>query len=132
MSSFSQTADQLIPDLAGRQRTFLMAGAAGLVLAAVGFFVNTPQFYQSYLQAYMFVLGLSLGSLGLTMIHQLSGGAWGVVLRQPLGAATRILPIMALLFLPIAFGIHDLYHWSHPDAVEHDEILQAKAPYLNV
>jgi hypothetical protein len=129
---FSETADQLIPELKGRQQTFLMAGAAGLALSAVGYFMNAPQFFQSYLQAYMFVLGLSLGSLGLTMIHQLSGGAWGVVIRQPLGAATRTLPILAILFLPIAFGVHDLYHWSHADVVEHDEVLQAKAKYLNV
>src|SRR4051794_16995940 len=129
---FSQTADQLIPELAGRQRTLLLAGAGALAISAVGFFLNAPQFFQSYLQAYMFVLGLSLGSLGLMMIHQLSGGAWGVVIRQPLGAATRVLPFLTILFLPIAFGIHDLYHWSHADAVAADEVLQAKAPYLNV
>jgi hypothetical protein len=128
---FSQTADQLIPELAGRQRTFLLAGAAGLVLSAIGYFVDAPQFFQSYLQAYMFVLGLSLGCLGLTMIHQLSGGAWGVVIRQLLAAGTRVLPIMAILFLPIAFGMHDLYHWTHADVVEHDEILREKAKYLN-
>ena len=128
---FSQTADQLIPELAGRQRTFLLAGAVGLALSVVGYLSNAPQFFQSYLQAYMFALGLSLGSLALLMIHQLSGGAWGVVIRQPLGAATRVLPYLTILFLPIVFGMHDLYHWTHEDVVAADVILQGKAKYLN-
>ena len=41
------------------------------------------------------------------------------------------IPLGAVLFLPIAAGIHDLYHWSHADAVAHDAILQSKAGYLN-
>lgn len=128
---FNQTAEQLIPELATRQRTFLLAGAAGAALSAVGYFLNSAQFFQSYLMAYMFVLGLSVGCLALMMIHQLSGGAWGVVIRQPLGAATRVLPVLTILFLPIVFGMHHLYEWTHEDVVAHSEVLQHKAAYLN-
>ena len=65
------------------------------------------------------------------MIHQLSGGAWGVVIRRPIGAASRVLPVLTLLFLPIALGMHHLYEWTHADVVAHDEILQHKQLYLN-
>ncbi len=85
----TDTAEQHIPELAQKQRTFLLAGAAGAVLTAIGYFTNAPQFYQSYLMGYMLVLGLSLGSLGLAMIHQLSGGEWGIVIRRSAGAASR-------------------------------------------
>ena len=54
---------------------------------------NPAQFFQSYLMAYMFCLGVTLGCLALGMIHQLTGGAWGVVIRRPIGAATRVLPV---------------------------------------
>ena len=80
----------------------------------------------------MFWLGVALGSLALLMVQHLSGGAWGVVIRRVLEAASRTLPLMALLFLPIAFGMHELYHWAHAEVVAHDAILQHKAPYLNV
>ena len=50
----------------------------------------------------MLVLGATLGCLALGMIHQLSGGAWGVVIRRLIGAASRVLPVLTLLFLPIA------------------------------
>src|SRR5262245_805691 len=127
-----ETADQLIPELAINQRRFLLAGGVGAVISAIGYFLDSGQFYQSYLMGYMFVLGLSLGSLALGMVHQLSGGAWGVVIRRPIGAAARVLPILTLLFLPVLFGMSHLYIWTHADAVAADEALRHKQPYLNV
>jgi hypothetical protein len=130
-SPYSQNTGDAIPELAGQQRTFLMAGAGAAVLSVVGYFTNQTQFFQSYLMAYFLVLGFTLGSLGLFMIHQLSGGAWGVIIRQQLGAAMRVLPIVTILFLPIVFGMHNLYEWTHEDVVAADHILQQKAKWLN-
>src|SRR6476620_6677653 len=86
---------------------------------------------QSYLMAYMLCLGVTLGSLALGMVHQLSGGAWGVVIRRPIGAASRVLPVMTLLFVPIALGMTRLYPWTNADLVAHDEVLRHKQLYLN-
>jgi hypothetical protein len=127
-----QTADELIPDLARYQQRFLFAGAVGALVSLIGLFVNVTQFLQSYLMAYMFVLGAALGCLALGMLHQLSGGAWGVVIRRPIGAATRTMPVLTVLFLPIALGMGRLYIWTHADVVARDEVLQAKHLYLNV
>jgi hypothetical protein len=126
-----QPADQLIPELADYQRQFLIAGAVGGAVSLIGLFSNPAQFFQSYLMAYMFVLGASLGCLALGMIHQLSGGAWGVVTRRLIGAASRVLPVLTLLFLPIAFGIGHLYDWSDADIVAGDVVLRGKRVYLN-
>jgi hypothetical protein len=126
-----QTADQLIPELARYQRLFLLAGAGAAAVSLVGLLTNHAQFFQSYLTAYMFVLGATLGCLALGMIHQLSGGAWGVVTRRLIGASSRVLPVLTVLFLPILAGMHDLYHWTHADAVAADALLQHKQPYLN-
>jgi len=127
-----QTADELIPELAARQRQLLFAGSAGLAVSLVGLFVDVSQFLQSYLMAYMLVLGTTLGCLALGMMHQLSGGAWGVVLRRPIGAATRTLPVLTLLFLPMLFGMRHLYVWTDAALVAHDEALQHKHLYLNM
>src|SRR5436309_13560860 len=127
----TESADVAIPALAGLQRRFLLAGAAGLAVSFVGLLIDSRQFLQSYLMAYMLCLGVTLGCLALGMIHQLSGGAWGVLIRRPIGAATRTLPVMTLLFLPIALGVSRLYIWTNADLVAHDEILQHKHLYLN-
>jgi hypothetical protein len=126
-----ETADQIFPELARNQRSFLLAGAAGAVLSAIGYFTNAEQFFSSYLMAYMLVLGLTLGALGFVMVHQLSGGAWGVVARQTLGAASRVMPYITILFIPIVIGMPHLYEWTHGDIVANDEILKGKAAYLN-
>jgi hypothetical protein len=130
--ALSQTADELIPGLARRQRQCLTAGFAGGLVSLVGLWLTPTQFFQSYLTAYMFVLGVTLGCLALGMVHQLSGGAWGIVIRRPIGAASRVLPVLTVLFLPIVLGMHRLYEWTDADLVAHDEILQQKHAYLNV
>ena len=66
------------------------------------------------------------------MVHQVSGGAWGVVIRRILGAASRTLPLLTILFIPIALGLHSLYPWADAAHVADDPILQWKQPYLNV
>jgi uncharacterized membrane protein len=66
------------------------------------------------------------------MLHHLSGGGWGMMIRRLLEAATRTLPVVAVLFLPLMLGLKPLYEWARPEVVEADKILQVKAPYLNV
>jgi hypothetical protein len=129
--AISQTADELIPVLRDHQRRLFLAGAVGGVLSLAGWWIDPAQFFQSYLMGYMFVLGITLGCLALGMIHQLSGGAWGVLIRRPIGAATRVLPALTLLFLPIVLGMPYLYEWTHADIVAHDEVLRHKQLYLN-
>jgi hypothetical protein len=115
----------------GLQKMGTAAAVVGLLLTAAGFaMTGLDRFYQAYLVAYTFWLGAALGSMALLMVQHLSGGAWGVVMRRPLEAAASTLPVMALLFLPIVLGMHDLYHWTHPEALN-DPVIAAKAPYLN-
>ena len=111
----------------------LIAGIAGLVLSAIGFFVAGPtQFYRSYLWSYLIVVGLSLGPMAWLMLQYVTGGAWGVVIRRPCEAAVRTLPLTAALFLPIFIGINNLYPWAHKDLVAKDPLLAHKAPFLNL
>jgi hypothetical protein len=114
------------------QRIALVVGVVGLGLLGLGYSSSHHHFFRAYLVAFVFWSGVALGSLAWLMIHHLSGGAWGVVTRRVFEASSRTVPFMALLFLPIAFGVQDLYIWARPDVVATDKILQFKQPYLNV
>ena len=114
------------------QRGSLIVGVAALALCLLGAFFSRQQFFQAYLLAYIFWLGIALGCLGIVMLHNLSGGGWGVVIRRVLESGMNTLPLMALLFVPLLFGLGQLYEWARPDAVAHDEILQHKTAYLNL
>jgi hypothetical protein len=109
----------------------LLAGIVGLAFAVIGYFVDAKQFYYSYLNAFVFWTTLMLGGLFFTMLHHISGAVWSTVLRRLLESFMITVPIMALFFVPIIFGIHDLYHWSHEDLVSNDVLLQKKSAYLN-
>jgi hypothetical protein len=132
MTGYRETADVAIPELAGLQRRSFIVGGAAAAAALVGAIINPSQFLQSYLMAYVWCLGSTLGCLALGMVHQLSGGALGVVIRREIGAASRVLPVMTLMFLPIVFGMHRLYVWTDAAVVARDEALQHKHLYLNI
>src|SRR5690606_6280944 len=122
---------QAPPQIASLQRVALGLGGLGLVGAAIGFVTNADQFYRAWLLAYVFVLSLPLGCLALLMLHHLTGGGWGLVIRRTFEAGARTIPLMAVLFLPIVFGMHTLYEWSHADVVANDPIVAEKSIYLN-
>ena len=111
------------------QQRSLIIGLAGLVLCAVGAIFRPAMFLQSYLFAYLFTLGLSLGSMAILMLQYLTGGDWGVVIRRVLESAMRTLPWLAAGFLPVALGVRALYVWSRPAAAE---ALDFRTEYLNV
>lgn len=113
------------------QRAALAAGVAGLVVCALGFFTAREQFFPSYLLGFVFWMGIALGSFAVLLLHHTFGAGWGFVVQRPTEAATRTFPLMALLFLPVLAGMHDLYHWTHAEAVAADKFLQHKAAYLN-
>jgi hypothetical protein len=111
----------------------IVGGAAGAVSVLGAFaFAGAEQFYRSYLAGFMLWLGVALGSLAILMLQHLTGGAWGMVIRRHLEAATRTLPFLAAAFLPILGALPVLYVWARPDVVAADPILQAKRLYLNV
>ncbi len=114
-----------------RQRA-LFVGIISLVLAAVGAWLDRPQFFRSYLIAFLFWTGIALGSMAILMVQYITGGLWGATTRRLMESATRTLPLIAVLFLPLVLGMHDLYEWTHPDVVAHDHLLQHKSVYLNV
>ncbi len=126
-----QDANLNLPELGRLRQRATLVGTAAIVLCLVGAFFNREQFFRSYLFAYVYWVGIATGSLAILMLHHLSGGAWGVMIRRLLEAATRTLPLAALLFLPVAMGMGHLYEWAIPEVVEGDKILQHKAPYLN-
>jgi len=113
-------------------RTALLVAGVGAAACLLGLVVDGEQLVRSYLVAYLYWTGASLGSIALLMINHVTGGAWGVAIRRFLEAMIRLLPVMALLFVPIALGLPHLYEWARPDAVAHDSLLQHKHAYLNV
>ena len=113
------------------QRLALITGAVGLAASLLGLWLSPQYFYRAWLVGWVFWVGVTLGCLAISLLHHLTRGAWGLVIRRVLEAASRTLPLLLVLSLPLIFGLKDLYEWARPEAVRTDALLQAKAPYLN-
>jgi hypothetical protein len=114
------------------QKLALIAGGVFLLALVAIAFVNPTRFFQAYLVGWTFWTGISVGSLALLMLQHMTGGGWGFVIRRVLEAATRLLPIMAVLFIPVIIGAHSIYEWTHQDVLEAHPVVKFKTPYLNV
>jgi hypothetical protein len=112
--------------------TLGLAGvAASVAIAALG--GGWRRFFFSYLLSFSYLLTLALGALFFVILQHLTRAGWSVVVRRWAESIAAALPALALLVVPIvAFGLHDLYHWAHAEAVAADHLLQAKQAYLNV
>ena len=115
----------------GFGRGMLIVGVLGLAVSFPALMGKPDMFYRSYLLAFVFWNGLAVGSRAGLMLQYLTGGAWGIAIRRPLEAAARTLPLCALFFVPVIFGMHRLYEWTHADVVAQDELLRKKTFYLN-
>ncbi|MBV8891926.1 MAG: hypothetical protein JO266_08155, partial [Acidobacteria bacterium] len=132
---FMNPADLMAPSAAQRiQMRSLWIGLFFVVLSLVGALVSPhEQFLHAYLLAFVGWLGLSLGSMAFLMLWYLTGGRWGITARRIVEAGARTLPLMAILFIPLAGGARWLYNWADPNQVAHSRNLQhAKLEYLNV
>ena len=114
------------------QRGSLVVGLVALTLCFAGAFHSPVQFFRSYLLAFVFWVGVALGCTAILMLHHMVGGRWGFLLRRLLESGTRTFYLMAVLALPLLFGLRLLYSWADPEKVRLDPILQYKQPYLNV
>ena len=121
------------PNMSDYQKRALIVGGLFLLALLALAFLDRRQFFQAYLVGWTFWTGIAVGSLALLMLQHLTGGGWGLVIRRVLEAATRTLPIMAILFVPVILGAHDIYHhWLDPEELRKHPVVQLKTPYLKL
>src|SRR5687768_3455693 len=117
-------------EITGLRSLALGVGGAGIIACAIGGFFDPEQALRSWLLGFIMWAGIGIGAIGILLLQYLTGGAWGVVIRRTVEAASRTLPIIIILFLPLAFGITRLYEWTHFPPTEH--VIEARGWYMTV
>lgn len=116
----SLPADLNAPEMVNGWRSrALIVGAAFTVLSIILALLASTidhdginHLLRSYLLGYILCWSFAIGGLALLMVQYLSGGKWGLLLRRPLEAMSRTIPVVAILFLPIGFFMKKLYLWA--------------------
>jgi hypothetical protein len=96
---------------------------ASIVVLGVAAFLPEmrEQALRSWLLGFIFWGGIGLGCIGILMLQYVTGGAWGVVMRRALEAGARTLPLIVLLFVPLAVGVYtrNIFDWTHLPPTDH-------------
>jgi hypothetical protein len=109
------------------QSAALVVGVVAAIVSVIGAIFTPTAFFRAYLFSYVFFLGIPLGALALVMIHHLTGGVWGFLIRRVVEAEMRTMLLAALLFLPIGFGLQYVYPWANSlaeSAPAHESVRQ--------
>lgn len=123
-------ADSKVP------RALFGIGAVGLIASIIGYFFDADQFFFSYLVSFSYFTSFALAALIMIMLHHITKSSWGVVFRRIAESFSANIWIWAIFVIPILLGIHNLYHWSHPELLDYsgdyyDKIVAGKSAYLN-
>ena len=109
--------------------TLIIIGAGTLFLGLIS---DPKRTWANYLIVNYYFLSLALGGAFFLVIQSISQSGWSAAFRRVPEAMMTYIPFAAVFFLLLCFGIHDLYHWSHSEAVAIDPLLQHKSAFLNV
>jgi len=101
-----------LPEWAGKIPLILLI--VGAVLALIGVGLNPSHFAHAWLVSFMFYLSICLGAFFVVLLHYLFDSYWIVSIRRVAEHLACLLPLMVVLFVPIAI-------WSGSEFVEVDQ-----------
>jgi hypothetical protein len=104
----------------------------GIVTLILGFLSDPQRIWANYLVVNYYFLSLAMGGTIFFLIQSISQSGWSSAFKRIPEAMMTYISVSAVFFLLLYFGVHDLYHWSHKEAVALDPILQHKEGFLNV
>ena len=112
------------------RNVLVLAALISIVACIAGYIQDPDRFFRSYLVAFTYTCAIGLGAFFFVMVQFLSGSAWSVTMRRIMENIMITLPVGALLFVPLAFGLNHVYPWTNPVIANATESLRAKSGYL--
>ncbi|RKH11382.1 hypothetical protein D7V97_11505 [Corallococcus sp. CA053C] len=113
-------------------------GVVGLVLTAVGFFMNPEATSFSYLLGFTYWVGISVAALIMLAIFHTAKAKWLIVLRRTMETMAIAVPVFAVLFLGLIPALKYLYPWfpgspllANIHGVELEHLAHKQHGYLN-
>jgi hypothetical protein len=110
-------------------------GAVAVILAFLGQAqdqLGWNHFLRAWLLGLMLTFGWAVGGLALLMVQYVTGGKWGLLLRRPLEAMSRTLPLIFVYWLVIVVFMKKLYLWAQVDGSKPNDVEAAlKSGFIN-
>ena len=105
----------------------------GIITVVFGMMSNPVKTWANLLVGNYYFFAIAIGATFFAAIQYITQSGWSAGFIRIPQAIGSYIPVAGVLMLPvILFGLHDLYHWTHPGITEHDPIIAHKSPYLNI
>jgi hypothetical protein len=101
-----------------RTRALIVAAIAAVAAVILAFLgqaqdqLGWDHVMRAWILGLLLTFGWSVGGLALLMVQYCSGGKWGLLLRRPLEAMTRSLPLVFIYWLVSLFFSKSLFLWA--------------------
>lgn len=96
-----------------RARALMVAVLFAVVAAVLAFLDGSAEHvYRAWIVGLMLTFGFCCGGLTLLMVQYVSGGKWGLLLRRPLEAMSRTMPLVFVYWVISALFAKKLYLWA--------------------
>ncbi len=113
---------------------YLMFGfmGIGIISLVAGFMTDPHRAWANYLLNNYYFVSLAIGAAFFGAIQYITQSGWSSAFKRIPEAMASYVPVAAVFFLMMYFGMHSIFHWSEPGITETDKLLAHKAPYLNI
>jgi hypothetical protein len=101
-----------------RSRALMIAGVFAVISVILAFMGQTEDglgwdhLLRAWVLGLMLTFGFAVGGLAMLMVQYCSGGKWGLLLRRPLEAMSRTLPLILVYWVVVAIFMKRLYLWA--------------------
>ncbi len=116
----------------GADRWGMILLVTGVVLVIAAYILDPVRASFNAVILYLAMVSIAVGSIFLLALEYITGAVWSVPIRRVSEFLAGLSPFLVLLAIPLFLHLHDLFHWTHAEAVANDALLAGKAPYLNV
>ncbi len=111
--------------------TYILIGI-GIISFTLGFIFDANRTWANYLLNNFYFLSIAVGAAFFGAIQYITQSGWSAVFKRIPEAMAAYIPVSAVFFVIMYFGMHSIFEWTHQDVVQSDHLLQYKSPYLNV
>jgi len=125
------TIDKLVVQKNFKYLMFAFIGI-GIISLAAGFMLDPERAWANYLLNNYYFVSLAIGAAFFGAIQYISQSGWSAAFKRIPEAMASYIPVAAVLFLILYFGMHTLFQWSRDGITTTDSLLAHKAVYLNI
>ncbi|MBW6460944.1 MAG: hypothetical protein K0B08_10270 [Bacteroidales bacterium] len=122
---------QLIISPRFRYLVFALMGI-GIMAFVYGFITNPTKTWANLLVNNYYFLAIAIGATFFLALQYITQSGWSSGFVRVPQAIGNFIPVIGILMIPILFGVHSIYEWTHPEALATDPIIEYKSPYLNM